>query len=129
MIRPSNLNGRNTLARSRRLIVSIETFHRSASSRLVNNESSIVSLRPSICIVRSQAFNAPEGPTKLDSFKNSFNITCEQPYQPDHIYRTELFTAKENRVHFWIKDIDYNDNTGTLKVDIIEVEQPPKEQS
>ena len=61
MIRPSNLNGRNTLARSRRLIVSIETFHRSANLRLVNNESSIVFAKSFVCIVRSQAFNALEG--------------------------------------------------------------------
>jgi hypothetical protein len=61
MIRPSNLSGRNTLARSRRLIVSIETFHRSANSRLVNNESSIVFTKSFVCIVRSQALALQKG--------------------------------------------------------------------
>jgi hypothetical protein len=61
MIRPSNLSGRNTLARSRRLIVSIETFHRSANSRLVNNESSIVFTKSFVYIVRSQVLALQKG--------------------------------------------------------------------
>jgi hypothetical protein len=40
-MRPSSRIGRSMLARSRRLRVSTETFHRFASSRLVNNESSV----------------------------------------------------------------------------------------
>jgi hypothetical protein len=41
MMRPSYLTGRSLLARSRLLTVSTETFHRAASSRLVNSVSSI----------------------------------------------------------------------------------------
>jgi hypothetical protein len=41
MIRPSNLTGRSLLDRSRLLTVSTETFHRAASSRLVNSVSSV----------------------------------------------------------------------------------------
>jgi hypothetical protein len=40
-MRPSSRIGRSMLARSRRLRVSTDTFHRFASSRLVNNESSV----------------------------------------------------------------------------------------
>jgi hypothetical protein len=51
MTRPSSLVGRSILIRSRLLTVSIETFHRSASSRLVNNAPSVDPSVTSLSIV------------------------------------------------------------------------------
>ena len=61
-------------------------------------------------------------PSKFETLKNSLNISvCEGSYHPDHIYQSEPFIAKQNRIHFWIYDIDYSDNLGTLQVEIIEL--------
>ena len=74
----------------------------------------------------SYEFNAPDGPTKLQTFQNSLNIPTDGEFHTDHIYRSAPFIAEENKVHFWIKDSDYSDNTGALKVEIIRVGPPPK---
>lgn len=59
----------------------------------------------------------------LKNFRNSFDINvCEGHYSEDHTYFSKPFVAKQNKIHFWIDDFDYTDNTGALHVEIIEVE-------
>lgn len=65
-------------------------------------------------------FSQTSEQSKLESLKNSLNISvCDGKYHPDHTYESEFFEAKQNRIHFWINDTDYNDNSGELYVEII----------
>ncbi len=69
-------------------------------------------------------FNAEQTPMKLLSFKNSININvCDGTYHPDHIYTSKPFIAAQSGVHFWIYDSDYEDNNGTLFVQVIDTER------
>lgn len=64
-------------------------------------------------------YNAPSGPTRLESLKNSSNIPLnDKLFNPEHVYKSEPFVAKQNKIHFWIYDTDYSDNSGSLKVEI-----------
>ncbi|HEY4832981.1 MAG TPA: hypothetical protein VIH61_10530 [Waddliaceae bacterium] len=59
-------------------------------------------------------------PHKYESIKNSHNISvCDGKYHDDHVYLSEPFIAKQNRIFFWIYDIDYDDNSGALDLEII----------
>lgn len=65
-------------------------------------------------------FNAKFTPNKNESLKNSQNISvCEGKYHDNHVYLSEPFTAKQNRIFFWIFDTDYDDNKGALEVEVI----------
>ena len=65
---------------------------------------------------------------KFKSFRNSADISvCDDKYHPDHAYQSEPFTAKQNRIHFWINDTNYDDNSGFLKVQIIELDKTAPE--
>lgn len=67
-------------------------------------------------------FNDSMPAIKIDSFKNSLHIHLgDGKYHPDHLYQSELFTAAQEGVHFWIYDTDYSDNSGSLHVEVIEV--------
>lgn len=59
---------------------------------------------------------------KIDTFRNSLSIPiCENgKYQVSHIYESKPFTAEANLIHFWLHDIDFEDNTGELDVEIIQ---------
>ena len=59
---------------------------------------------------------------KYISFKNSLDIPVgDGKYHADHIYLSEPFTAKQNRVHFWVQDTDYDDNHGELKIEVLHI--------
>jgi hypothetical protein len=59
---------------------------------------------------------------KLTSIRNSLDISmCEGPYHPDHVYRSDIFTANQNRIHFWVYDTYYEDNGGSFHVEIINI--------
>lgn len=59
----------------------------------------------------------------LKNFKNSLDIfVCDGKYHSDHIYTSKPFVAKQGKIHFWIDDFDYSDNTGSLQVDIIQLD-------
>lgn len=65
-------------------------------------------------------FNKEKSTVKLESLKNSLNISvCDGNYHPDHIYQSVPFVAKNNRIHFWIDDTDYDDNSGSFHVEIV----------
>ncbi len=65
-------------------------------------------------------FNKEKSTVKLESLKNSLSISiCDGTYHPDHMYQSEPFVAKNNRIHFWIDDTDYDDNTGAFHVEIV----------
>lgn len=65
-------------------------------------------------------FNKEKELQKIECLKNSQNITvCDGTYHPDHVYQSQPFTAKQNRIHFWVYDTDYDDNHGSFKVEII----------
>lgn len=60
--------------------------------------------------------------TKFTTFKNSLNIqVCDGKYHPDHIYQSAPFFAVQTGIHFWIYDTNYEDNSGALDVQIIQV--------
>jgi hypothetical protein len=64
-------------------------------------------------------------PTKVDSIKNSMNISvCEGIYHSNHIYDSNPFVATQNRIHFWVNDLDYDDNSGHFEVQITEIASP-----
>lgn len=65
-------------------------------------------------------FNKEKYLNKLECLKNSQNISvCNGTYHPDHIYQSEPFVAKQNRLHFWVYDTNYDDNRGDFHVEII----------
>lgn len=65
-------------------------------------------------------FNSKTNTEKIESIKNSLNITvCDGKYHLDHIYTSEPFIAKQNRIHFWIYDTNYDDNSGSFQVQVI----------
>ncbi|QLH37386.1 MAG: hypothetical protein HWD61_15605 [Parachlamydiaceae bacterium] len=67
----------------------------------------------------SYEYNAPSGPTKAKTFRNSSDIPLnDSAFNPTHVYRSEPFVAKQNKIHFWIQDADYSDNTGNLTVKV-----------
>lgn len=69
-------------------------------------------------------FNAPNGPRNLETLMNSIGISDSNiKYNPDHVYLSEPFIAKQNKIHFWINDEDYSDNTGSLNVEVIHLKQ------
>ena len=70
-------------------------------------------------------YNGPQGPTKLESIKNSLNVSiCENnSYNTDHVYTSLPFVARQNKVFFWVKDENYDDNTGTFNVKIIQISE------
>lgn len=60
--------------------------------------------------------------SKLVSLRNSNDISiCDGKFHPDHKYQSEPFSAKQNKIHFWVYDIDYSDNHGAFDVEIVEV--------
>lgn len=61
-------------------------------------------------------------PIKIDTFKNSLNVSvCDGKYHADNVYESEPFFAAQSGIHFWIYDTDYENNTGALDVQIIQV--------
>ncbi len=65
-------------------------------------------------------FNKEKSQEKLESLKNSQNISiCDGTYHPDHVYLSAPFVAKQNRIHFWVYDTDYDDNTDSFQVELI----------
>lgn len=64
-------------------------------------------------------FSPSKAITKIETFKNSLGISvCDGSYHPNHIYESKPFKADQNRIHFWIYDTDYDDNTGVFHVQI-----------
>lgn len=67
-------------------------------------------------------FNAEGETERIISIKNSLDISvCDGKYHADHVYPSKPFVAKQNRIHFWIFDTDYEDNHGELNVEIIHI--------
>lgn len=61
-------------------------------------------------------------PTKFESLKNSNELSiCEGKYHADHVYLSEPFVAKQNRIFFWVNDTDYDNNHGSFDLEIIHV--------
>ena len=61
-------------------------------------------------------------PTKFDALKNSDEINvCTGDYHSDHVYISEPFTAKRNRIFFWVNDTDYDDNSGHFEVEVTHI--------
>lgn len=59
-------------------------------------------------------------PSKFESLQNSQNISvCDGKYHENHVYLSEPFVAKQNRIFFWVFDTDYDDNNGALEVEVI----------
>lgn len=74
------------------------------------------SLASDACFEFSEKFP----PTKEGALKNSDEIpVCTGEYHPDHVYTSEPFVAKKNRLFFWVDDSDYDDNNGHFEVEII----------
>lgn len=60
---------------------------------------------------------------KASSLRNSSEISiCDDDYHSDHVYESKPFIAKENRIHFWVHDTNYEDNTGFFNVQLIELD-------
>lgn len=73
-------------------------------------------------------FSPSKSVTKVETFKNSLNVSvCDGSYHPNHIYESKPFKAVENRVHFWIHDTDYDDNTGVFNVQILKQDDSKEE--
>lgn len=61
-------------------------------------------------------------PTKTAALRASIHIdVCGGKYQSNHTYESNPFIAAQNGIHFWIQDVDYEDNSGELDVEIVHV--------
>lgn len=61
---------------------------------------------------------------KLETLKNSASISvCEGQYHTNHVYLSAPFKAEQDRIHFWVHDLTYDDNEGDFKVEILEAVQ------
>lgn len=68
-------------------------------------------------------FNKTTKVSKAASLENSLYITvCDGLYHLDHVYQSQPFIAKKNRVHFWVNDTYYDDNTGEFEVEVIQLD-------
>lgn len=68
-------------------------------------------------------FNKEHSTSKVESIKNSGDISvCDGHYHPDHIYLSQKFVAKQDRIHFWVSDHYYDDNHGAFQVEILELD-------
>lgn len=68
-------------------------------------------------------FSDSSDPHLAPCFKNSMNQTvCDGTYHPDHIYSSNQFIAAQSAIHFWIYDTNYEDNSGSFQVELIQVE-------
>lgn len=61
---------------------------------------------------------------KVETLKNSneISVCSDNTYHPDHAYQSEPFTANSDRIHFWVHDTNYEDNSGSFQVQIVEIE-------
>lgn len=67
-------------------------------------------------------FSKEKNTSQIETFKNSQDISvCDGKYHPNHIYQSIPFIAKQDRIHFWIYDTEYDDNSGSLQVQIIQI--------
>lgn len=61
-------------------------------------------------------------PEKVKGLRNSLEISiCDEGYKSNHIYESKPFKAIFGGIHFWVDDIDYNDNSGQFNVIVSEV--------
>lgn len=67
-------------------------------------------------------FNKEGSTAKIATFRNSSDISvCDGKYHDNHVYQSEPFKAEQNKIHFWLYDTNYEDNTGALKVQIVQL--------
>ena len=65
-------------------------------------------------------------PSAIFTFKNSMNVSvCDGRFHPSHVYQSLPFLAAQNGIHFWIHDEDYENNSGSFQVELIELDAPP----
>jgi hypothetical protein len=65
-------------------------------------------------------YNAKITPIALDSLRNSIGIPLDnKSFNENHTYVSKPFIAKNNGIHFWINNSDYNKSSGALDVTII----------
>ena len=63
-------------------------------------------------------------PIKLDTLKNSMNIPLDNTaYHPNHVYQSKPFVTAQSGIHFWIYDTDYNNNSGSLHAEVLEISE------
>lgn len=68
-------------------------------------------------------YNAPTGPVHLNIFRNSHDIPFDvKTINPEHIYKSLPFLAKQNKIHFWVNDTDYSDNSGAFDVQLVQID-------
>lgn len=66
-------------------------------------------------------FNKEKSTAKFESIRNSHDVSiCTGEYNPNHHYQSPTFTAKQDRIHFWVQDTMYQDNSGEFKVEVVE---------
>jgi len=68
-------------------------------------------------------FNPQLTPTALQTLKNSLNLPLgDGSYHINHVYESAPFMAVQSGIHFWIYDTNYADNSGSLHVEILKLE-------
>jgi hypothetical protein len=68
-------------------------------------------------------FNESSQPHLVSCFKNSLSQTvCDGKFHANHIYTSNQFIAAQSAVHFWIYDTNYEDNSGSLSVELYQIE-------
>lgn len=72
-------------------------------------------------------FNNETSTAKVATLRNSIDISlCTGEYRPDHKYQSAPFSAKHDRIHFWVYDTTFEDNSGEFKVEIVQTSNENK---
>lgn len=72
-------------------------------------------------------FNNDTNTTKVATLRNSIDISlCTGEYSPDHKYQSAPFLAKHDRIHFWVYDTTFEDNSGEFQVEIVKTSNENK---
>lgn len=70
-------------------------------------------------------FSKDNDPQKVDTLKNSLSIEiCDGNYHSNHIYQSKPFKAAAEKIHFWVNDSYYDDNSGSFLLEVVEVDNP-----
>ncbi len=66
-------------------------------------------------------YTAKGAPDPLPVFRNSYGIpVCDGQYRASHVYQSAAFTGRNSAIAFSIFDTDYRDNSGSLRVEILD---------
>lgn len=67
-------------------------------------------------------YTAKGAPDPLPVFRNSYGVpVCDGQYRASHVYQSAAFLGRNAPISFSIFDTDYRDNSGAMRIEILDV--------